>query len=385
MNMKLSIKPASWSGWVIVPLRLFLGVTFVYAGLQKLTDPQYFNPAARGYIGTQIVGFAHGSPLHDFLLNVAAPHAVLFGACVAYGELAIGLGVLVGLLLRPAAFFGLLLNLIFFLSADWHVYPYFYGSDIVYLFGWLTLLLAGPANQVLPALDTWLAIRLIERAKPREQPRWAAFYTMLLGVKVGPTVYPPYAQMPPVQPGPQPQIAALAQPSGQPLQPGRRNFLWGAVSGGTAMLALTWLAGVLRLLPGSTNTNTFTTQVTSTLGSPVVNTTPTGSNPSPGGVIAKISAVPTNSAFSFTLPSNSDPGLLIHLNNGQFVAYDALCTHAGCLVDFDPSSGQLVCPCHGASFDPAKAAAVLTGPAQTPLTSVAIKVDQHAGTVSLEQ
>lgn len=364
----------------MVPLRLFLGVTFVYAGLQKLTDPQYFNAAARGYIGQQITNFAHGSPLHDFLLNVAAPHAVLFGTLVAYGELAIGLGVLLGLLLRPAAFFGILVNLTFFLSADWHVYPYFYGSDLVYLFGWITLLLAGPANQVLPALDTWLTMQLVTRAKPREQPRRAALYALLLGVKVGPAAH--YPQTPPTHMLQEPR---LATPPAQIGQPGRRTFVWGLASGGAAMLALTWLAGLLHLLPSNADANNLTAQITPTLGSPVANTTPVGSNPVPGGVITKISDLPVNSAFNFTLPANSDPGILIHLHNGQFVAYDATCTHAGCLVDFDPASGQLICPCHGASFDPTKAAAVLTGPAQTPLASVPIKIDQSTGTIVLGQ
>src|SRR5215469_632042 len=124
MKSNLSVKTPDRRGWALVPLRLFLGVTFVYAGLQKLTDPQYFNPAARGYIGRQIAAVAAGSPLHGFLANVAAPHALLFGALVAYGELAIGLGVLLGLLLRVASLFGLLINLVFFLSADWHVFPY---------------------------------------------------------------------------------------------------------------------------------------------------------------------------------------------------------------------------------------------------------------------
>src|SRR5947209_4483727 len=91
---------------ILLPLRLFLGITFIYAGLQKLTDPQYFQPAAPGYIGKQIVGFASGSPLQSFLIHVAVPHASLFGGLVAYGEVAIGVGTLLGLLLRPAAFFG---------------------------------------------------------------------------------------------------------------------------------------------------------------------------------------------------------------------------------------------------------------------------------------
>src|SRR5919198_6261898 len=39
---------------VVLPLRLFLGVTLIYAGQQKLTDPQFFNPTAPGFIGRQM-------------------------------------------------------------------------------------------------------------------------------------------------------------------------------------------------------------------------------------------------------------------------------------------------------------------------------------------
>src|SRR5258708_39891 len=115
-----------------LPLRLFLGITFIYAGIQKLTDPQYFHPSAARYIGNQIAAFASGSPMHGFLVNVAEPHAMLVGALVAYGELAIGLGALFGLLLRPAAFCGMLLNILFFLSATCRVYHTFYGSQIAF-------------------------------------------------------------------------------------------------------------------------------------------------------------------------------------------------------------------------------------------------------------
>src|SRR6059058_5951812 len=81
----------SLAPWVLLPMRLFLGITFIYAGVQKLADPQFFNPAARGYIGKQIIAFATGSPLHGLLIRLV-PHATLFGALVAYGEIAIGLG-----------------------------------------------------------------------------------------------------------------------------------------------------------------------------------------------------------------------------------------------------------------------------------------------------
>ena len=120
---------------------------FVYAGIQKLTDPQFFNPTATGFIGKQILAFAHGSPIHSILLHVALPHALFFGAVIAFGEIAIGIGTLVGFLFRPAAFFGMLLSLLFFLSASWHVYPYFYGADIVFFFAWTPLLISRSTRQ----------------------------------------------------------------------------------------------------------------------------------------------------------------------------------------------------------------------------------------------
>jgi len=377
MQMYAGNKTKRGHSWIIVPLRLFLGGTFVYAGLQKLTDTQFFNPAASGYIGRQITDFAHSSPLQRFLLDIAAPHASLFGALVAYGELAIGLGTLLGLFLRLAACFGLLINLVFFLTATWRVSPYFYGSDIVFCFCWLTLLIAGPDQQVLPALDTWLVRKLVKFAPAEKQFSRSKLYAFFFGIKGEPAFAAGLQLISDAPSGEQ------LQPAGQVQQRSRRTFLWGTITGGTAVLALAWLAEALHLLPASTNAGNGNaqTQVTPTLGSPV--TTAASDNPLPGGTIAQISALPVNSSLDFTLPSN-DPGVLIHLANGQFVAYDAICTHAGCQVDYDPTSQKLICPCHGAAFDPARAAQVLNGPALTPLTSVPIQVDQNVGTVILK-
>src|SRR2546421_8742356 len=66
--------PHVLAGWVLLPMRLFLGITFVYAGIQKLTDPQFFHRSTPGYIGNQIMAFAHGSPLQYFLTHIALPH-----------------------------------------------------------------------------------------------------------------------------------------------------------------------------------------------------------------------------------------------------------------------------------------------------------------------
>jgi uncharacterized membrane protein YphA (DoxX/SURF4 family) len=138
------------------PLRVFMGFTFLYAGLQHLTDPSYFNPSKPGYIGNLISQYAVGSPIHSFLLGVVEPNAVTFGYMVGIGETLIGIATLLGFLFRIAAFAGLMLNLTFFLSATWNVFPFYFGSDIVFAACWLTLLLAGPQSR---SVDRVLASR----------------------------------------------------------------------------------------------------------------------------------------------------------------------------------------------------------------------------------
>src|SRR6266581_450117 len=159
----------------------------------------------------------------------------------------------------------------------------------------------------------------------------------------------------------------------------RRSFLWGVVSGGAGMLGLVWLSSLFHTAPQTPNSPASNAVATA----PQATDTATAATPQTPGVIAQVSQVPANSAADFTLPSNSDPGVLVHLDNGKFVAYDAACTHAGCPVSYDSGSKLLLCPCHGAAFDPAKDAAVVQGPAQTPLTSVPIHVDNASGAISL--
>ena len=352
------------------PLRLFLGATFIYAGLQKLTDPQFFAPNAPGYIGRQITVFAAGSPIRALLQNVALPHAALFGSLVAWGELAIGVGALLGLLFRPAALFGALLSLLFFLSASWRVHPYFYGSDIVFLFAWLTLLLVGPAAGGWFALDTRLAAWLAARIPPESYPRFERVVGIMLGV------HPPAVELPAGRRRP----AAHAGRSGRYAAATRRDFLRGASAGVAATLGAA--LAITLWSKGGPTTTTAAPAATATPGVSDIATATMGDAGS-GAAIAVASQVPANSASSFTVPTNGDPGVLVHLPNGNFVAFDATCTHAGCPVEYDPSSKLLLCPCHGAAFDPAQGAAVVQGPTDIPLTSVPIHVSSATGDITV--
>src|SRR6266540_1235083 len=140
----------------ILPLRLFLGVTFADAGLGKLLSAAYLSSGPQGF-AAQARGFAHASPIGWAVRAVALRHPEPVGLLLALAELAVGLLTLAGLACRMAAAGGLAFSLLFFLTASWHTRPFFYGADLPFAMGWLVLLLAGDAG--LPSVDRWLARR----------------------------------------------------------------------------------------------------------------------------------------------------------------------------------------------------------------------------------
>jgi Rieske Fe-S protein len=89
-----------------------------------------------------------------------------------------------------------------------------------------------------------------------------------------------------------------------------------------------------------------------------------------GKAIAAESDVAPGGAVKFK--DRGRDAVLVHLDGGEFVAYSAVCTHAGCTVAYQ--NAQLACPCHGSIFDPANGAEVVSGPAQTPLPEIPIRV-----------
>ena len=92
-----------------------------------------------------------------------------------------------------------------------------------------------------------------------------------------------------------------------------------------------------------------------------------------GQAIAKQSEVAANTAFPFTDAETGQQGVLVHLEDGGFAAYSAVCTHQACTVAY--KDGKLACPCHGSVFDPANGAEVLNGPATSPLPEIPVRVE----------
>jgi thiosulfate dehydrogenase (quinone) large subunit len=321
-------RPArDWSLW---PLRLFLGVTFAFAGLQKLANPAYLDGHSPTSVQATILSLRHQSPI-GWLLGISAHAPAVVGVLIALGELAVGLATLAGLWVRLTAAGGLFLSLTFFLTVSFHTRPYYYGSDIVFLFAWTVPLIADawPA----PTLDGWIRSRARHDADPH-----------------------------------------------------RRVLVLGG-AGAMALAALTGVAAALTALIGrSLHDDTGGTSAATSIGGP----SPSGSTPEsaaastpestpasaqassqlPGRHLVAVSELPPGRAVRFT-DDNGAPAWLLHEASGDFRAFSAVCTHAGCSVDL--SGGEFVCPCHGGSYS-AVTGAVLAGPPPSPLQQLHVKV-----------
>lgn len=128
--------------YALVPLRVFLGVTFVYAGLDKLTDSAFMKDAGAGSVG-EMMRAVRDSAAVPALVDLSLRSPVGFGYAIALGELAVGVGTLLGLFARLAALGGVLISLSLWLTVSWASDPYYYGNDLPYLMAWIPLVVAG--------------------------------------------------------------------------------------------------------------------------------------------------------------------------------------------------------------------------------------------------
>ena len=319
-------------GRALLPLRAFLGFTFCFAGLQKLANPRFFDAADPASIQSQLAAAARRSPVHA-LISPLAHVAVPLGVLIAFGELAVGVGTLLGLRARLAAAGGLALSLMLFLTVSFHSAPYYTGADIVFAFAWTPLLLAGSGSVL--SLDAAIADRADKQAGPG--PAASRREVVLSG-------------------------AATAAVAAVSLVIGGLAAGLGRLAGGTAGEnggpSLPPAAG-----PSPTGTAKSRHPAAARTGKP-------GKAP-PGTDIGPASDVPVGQAASFTDPASGDPSIVIRPSAGTFVAFDAVCPHAGCTVGYDPGQQVIVCPCHGSQFN-AGTGAVEVGPATAGLTKLGI-------------
>lgn len=69
----------------------------------------------------------------------------------------------------------------------------------------------------------------------------------------------------------------------------------------------------------------------------------------------------------------SIPAILIRTDDGNFFAYNAICTHLGCTVQYSNEKKKIWCACHGGQFDPISGKNV-SGPPPKPLSALKVSV-----------
>lgn len=98
----------------------------------------------------------------------------------------------------------------------------------------------------------------------------------------------------------------------------------------------------------------------------------------PGGgaqqrqLIANLKEVPPENRVVFPYPKTGDPRLdgdplrqaiLVRLKDGSVKGYSKVCVHLWCLVDYNPTRGEIIdCPCHGSTYN-ARTGVAVAGPA----------------------
>jgi thiosulfate dehydrogenase (quinone) large subunit len=273
------------------------------------------------FIGSQLEGFASGTPGGFVLRAFAIPIPLEAGIGVALAEIAIGLLAAAGLYTRLAAACGLGLNLLLFLTASWHTTPYFLGPDIVFSFAWLPFVLAGAEGQ--PALDN-----LVDR--------------------------PAIAQRTRLHP------SVLAADDAVPLDPSmtRRTLLFEL---GAAAVAI---GGISLLAKGAYSAPRSLARGPAPGSAPGDGGKPHGRVPSNAVELGPAASLPSGAAATYGDPADGAPDIVIRESDGGIKAFSAVCTHAGCTVGYE--GGTIVCPCHGGEYS-AQTGAVIAGPPPAPL------------------
>ncbi len=109
--------------WPIVVLRVYAGLFFAWNGFGKISRDN-FADGMEGFLNTQLANsFTFYRP---FIESVVLPNKTMFAAMVAWGELAVGLAMIVGLATRYAAAVGAFLVLNFWFAKG---APVFAGTD----------------------------------------------------------------------------------------------------------------------------------------------------------------------------------------------------------------------------------------------------------------
>ncbi len=156
------------AGLFWLPIRLFLGFSWIEASWHKITGTGWLDggSALAGYWQAAVkIPEAPARPAISFewyrdFLNVllTGHHETWFAWVVTFGEMAIGIALIVGALVGIAAFFGATMNMSFLLAGSASTNPIMFAMAIGLILGWKVAGYYGLDRYLLPFLGTpWRA------------------------------------------------------------------------------------------------------------------------------------------------------------------------------------------------------------------------------------
>lgn len=156
------------AGLFWLPIRLFLGFAWLEAGLHKALDGGWLDggSALAAYWERAVsIPEAPGRPpitydwYRDFVnLLLGGNHETWFAWVITFGEIAVGIGLILGALTGIAAFFGALMNMSFLLAGSASTNPVLFTAAIGLILAWRVAGYYGLDRYLLPMLGTpWRA------------------------------------------------------------------------------------------------------------------------------------------------------------------------------------------------------------------------------------
>jgi thiosulfate dehydrogenase [quinone] large subunit len=167
------------AGLFWLPIRIFVGVSFLNAGLHKLSDPGWTQGGASllAYWQRAVSIPEQGAPpitydwYRDFIQQLIDMNAQSwFAWLVLLGEIAIGLGLIFGALTGIAAFFGALMNMSFMLAGSASTNPILFTFAIGLMLAWKVAGYYGIDRYLLPMLGTPWRRGSMTGSRPPDQP-----------------------------------------------------------------------------------------------------------------------------------------------------------------------------------------------------------------------
>ena len=313
-RLPLALAPLMRVATAAVLLRLFLGGTMLYAGVDKLIlDPRFLREDGVGSIGDTLRLFVTaGGPLAPLVQALAIGQPILIGAAMAGAQLVVGALLLSGSWVRVGALLGALISLSLALTSSWGVSPYYYGNDLPYLVGFLALAAIGDGG-----------------------------------------------------------VLRAGTPVTRGYDPNRRAALF--TGGGVVLTLLTLIAldrsRLASLIAPNSGANASPTPGATATPAPSPSPTASGGGAVGGTAITGAGSLGAGQALNF---SAGGTAAVLLKDGGTYRAFERACTHQGTLVEWEAANGSFYCNNHGARFSPT--GDVIVGPALTALRPITVSV-----------